>query len=269
MKEYLSELVQGAADPVQGSHLAREYLQARILSSLQRAGAFVTLAFHGGTALRFLYQIPRYSEDLDFALEARPEEYDFRAYLRGIRSDLAAEHYPVEIQVQDAKAVHSAEVRFRGLLHELGLSPHADQVLMIRIEVDTKPPAGANTTTTIVRRHVVLHLQHHDRASLLTGKLHAILQRSYTKGRDLFDLYWYLSNPDWPQPNLEMLNQALAQTGWTEGRLTLSNWHAVTWERLSQIDWGKAVADVKPFLMEPDSAALLTRENMRHLLLSS
>jgi len=43
-----------------------------------------TLAFHGGTALRFLYDIPRYSEDLDFALERMSEAYDFRSYLQQI-----------------------------------------------------------------------------------------------------------------------------------------------------------------------------------------
>jgi hypothetical protein len=49
--------------------LVREYLQARILESLRRAGAMVPLAFHGGTSLRFLYSLPRYSEGLEFALE--------------------------------------------------------------------------------------------------------------------------------------------------------------------------------------------------------
>ena len=80
MKELLRELVNEAADPVRGRHVAREYLQARILGSMQRAGAMIPLAFHGGTALRFLYRIPRYSEDLDFALEGPVGQYDLRAY---------------------------------------------------------------------------------------------------------------------------------------------------------------------------------------------
>lgn len=267
MKAYLSELVRSAKDPLAGNHLAREYLQARILESLQRAGAFSTLAFHGGTALRFLYQIPRFSEDIDFALETRPMDYDFQAYLQRVRSDLTAENYPVKIRLREEKVVHSAMVRFPGLPHELGLSPHEDQVLMIRIEVDTHPPAGARLATTIVRRHVVLHLQHHDRASLFAGKLHAILQRTYFKGRDLFDLFWYLSNPDWPSPNLTLLHHALVQTGWRDIDVSLSNWRQVTWDRLAEIDWGKAVTDVRPFLMDPDSVSLLTRDNLRQLLL--
>ncbi len=71
MKEYLAELIRDR-DPSAGRNVAREYLQARILSGMQRAGAMIPLSFHGGTALRFLYGVPRYSEDLDFALE-RPE----------------------------------------------------------------------------------------------------------------------------------------------------------------------------------------------------
>ena len=61
MKEYLAELVRSSSTPVLGRNVAREYLQARILGALQRAGAMVPLAFHGGTALRFLYASPRYS----------------------------------------------------------------------------------------------------------------------------------------------------------------------------------------------------------------
>jgi len=69
MKAYIEQLLRNVPDPIASRNLLREYLQARILESLQRAGAMVPLAFHGGTALRFLYAISRYSEDLDFALE--------------------------------------------------------------------------------------------------------------------------------------------------------------------------------------------------------
>jgi predicted nucleotidyltransferase component of viral defense system len=91
VKGYLVELVRGAPTPVHARNLVREYIQARILNSLQRAGAMIPLAFHGGTALRFLYGIPRFSEELDFALERAAGQYDFRAYLRAIRADLGAE----------------------------------------------------------------------------------------------------------------------------------------------------------------------------------
>jgi hypothetical protein len=72
MKAYLRTLVALAPTKLLAIHTVREYLQARMLRSLQRAGAMQTLAFHGGTSLRFLYDIPRYSEDLiDSAGQAR------------------------------------------------------------------------------------------------------------------------------------------------------------------------------------------------------
>ena len=67
MKDHLVSLVRVAPSPVQGRNLAREYLQARILGALQRAGAMIPLAFRGGTALRFLFASARYSENLDFS----------------------------------------------------------------------------------------------------------------------------------------------------------------------------------------------------------
>jgi len=266
MKDYLADLVHRASTPSQARNTTREYLQARLLGALQHAGAMIPLAFHGGTALRFLYAHRRYSEDLDFALEQEQDKYDFHAYLQAIRSELAPEGYQVELKVNDRKTVHSAFVRFPGLLFELGLSPHRSEALAVKIEVDTRPPAGATLATTVTRRFVILQLQHHDRASLLAGKLHAILQRPYLKGRDLYDLVWYLSDPTWPAPNLKLLNNALIQTGWPGVSLTLDNWKAIIHQRLQETPWRDAAEDVRPFLEVGESADLLTRETLDHLL---
>lgn len=266
MKEYLAELVRSSLTPAQARNRVREYLQARLLGALQRAGAMIPLAFHGGTALHFLYATARYSEDLDFALEREQDRYDFRAYLRAVQRELAIEGYAVELKVSDRKVVHSAFVRFPGLLHELGLSPHRGEVLAVKIEVDTKPPAGAVLTTTVVRRHLTLQLQHHDRASLLAGKLHAVLQRPYLKGRDLYDLLWYLSDPTWPPPNLTLLNNALRQTGWHGEVLNEENWRQAVLQRLQAVSWKRAVDDVRPFLEPGVDPNVLSRENLERLL---
>jgi hypothetical protein len=266
MKEYLLSMFSNTPNPLKARNQAREYLQALILQRLQRAGAMVPLAFHGGTALRFLYNSQRYSEDLDFALEGNAKAYDFHAYLQDIRRDLETQGYTVALKVSDQKTVQSAFVRFPGLLFDLGLSPHQDEVLAVKIEVDTRPPQGAGLETTLVRRHVLLNLQHHDRASLLAGKLHALLQRPYLKGRDLYDLTWYLSAPDWPAPNLTLLNNALAQTGWSGPRLTPENWRTILHTHLMEIPWKQALADVEPFLLSQQESSLLTRENLDRLL---
>lgn len=266
MKEYLAEIVRAAATPADGRNVAREYLQARLLGALQRAGAMIPLAFHGGTSLRFLFASARYSEDLDFALEGNRSQYDFRAYLRTIRAELSAEGYVVDLKVNDRKTVHSAFVRFPGLLYELSLSPHRDEVLSVKIEVDSNPPAGAGLTTSVIRRHVTLQLQHHDRASLLAGKLHAILQRPYAKGRDIYDLLWYLGDLDWPAPNLTLLGNALRQTGWAGADPTEANWREIVRARLRTLAWDNVVADVRPFLDPSADVNLLTFENVMRVL---
>ena len=266
MKDYLVELARQAPDTIRGRNVAREYLQARILGALQRAQAFLALAFHGGTALRFLYASGRYSEDLDFALERPSGRYDFRASLQAIRAELTSEGYALELKVNDQKVVHSAFVRFPGLLYTLGLSPHRNEVLAVKLEVDTRPPAGAELETTVVRHHVVLQLQHHDRASMLAGKLHALLQRPYLKGRDLYDLLWYLSAPKWPAPNLALLNNALRQSGWKGDALTDTTWRTIVRGRLETIKWTEAAADARPFLEQATDADLLTLENLRRVI---
>ncbi len=266
MKEHLKTLIQTSSSPVAARNLVREYLQALILQSLQRAGAMTAIAFHGGTALRFLYSLPRYSEDLDFALEKNPELYDFRAYIQDIRKDLEAQGYVIGLKVSDQKTVHSAFIRFSGLLHELKLSPHQDEVLAVKLEVDTNPPAGAGLETSLVRRHVVLNLQHHDRASLLAGKLHAVLQRPYLKGRDLFDLVWYLSDRSWPEPNLVLLNNALEQTEWGGPTLTVQNWREMVRSRIEAVAFEDALEDVRPFLGSREDIGLVTKNNLLSLL---
>lgn len=269
MKEDLKSWLHSSRMPTEGRNRAREYLQARILSSLQRAGAMVPLAFQGGTALRFLYSIRRYSEDLDFALERRDRGYDFESYLGAIRSDLHREGYAIDIRANAQRVVHSAFVRFPGLLFELGLSPHSNEVLAVKLEVDTNPPPGAILATTIVRRHVTLHLQHHDPASLLAGKLHAVLQRTYPKGRDFYDLLWYLSDPAWPPPNLGLLNNALRQTGWSGTELSDEGWRTPVLDRVQNADWSRIVADVQPFLEDSSEIDLVTRENLVRLISGS
>lgn len=267
VKERLRELLHGTGGGPGARNLAREFLQASILVALQRAGAMVPLAFQGGSALRFLYGIRRYSEDLDFALERPRAGYDFRAYLEEVRADLRREAYNVDLaRVSDQRAVHSAFVRFPGLLHELGLSGHREEALSVRLEVDARPPSGAGLETTVVRRHMLLRIQHHDRASLLAGKLHAVLQRPYPKGRDFYDLIWYLSDPAWPPPNLVFLNNALAQTGWTSGPLSARSWAAAVRARLRSVRWDVLAADVGPLLESAEDRALLTRETITSLL---
>jgi len=266
MKDYLRQMLAGAADANVARRLATEYLQARLLQSLQDQGTYATWAFQGGTALRFLYAMPRFSEDLDFALVEPGTDVRFHENLAGCRRALEAEGYEVDVRITETKAVKSAFVRFRGLPYELGLSPNRSETLSVKVEVDSHPPAGARIVSSLVRRHVILNLRHYDKGSLLAGKLHAILARPYTKGRDIYDLIWYLSDRTWPAPNFELLHNALAQTGREEPEVTPENWRRLIRRRIETLQWKQVVDDVKPFLERPADVNLLTPENLLSVL---
>lgn len=85
-------------------------------------------------------------------------------------------------------------------------------------------------------------------------------------GLPTFDLFWYLSTPGWPEPNLILLNNALTQSGWNDETLTHENWRAIIRRRLSQLNWTRILTDVQPFLLEPDNINLLTLEHFDNLL---
>lgn len=268
MKDYLKGVVDSAQGQLIKTCVAREYLQARILQMLQEAGSFQNWAFVGGTSLRFLYSIPRFSEDLDFSVIDTSNPANFREALNRIKSGFENEAYQVNLTIKDEKTVASAFVKFPGLLRELGLSPHASQALSVKVELDLNPPQGAKYETTLVRRHVVLNILHHDKPSLFAGKLHALMTRRYTKGRDLYDLIWYLTDKALPEPNLKLLNAALKQTEWNGPVLTKNNWRDYLAKKLSSINWKTAKDDALPFLEHEADANLITQENVLGLLKS-
>ena len=186
--------------------------------------------------------------------------------MKSVKRVFEAEGYTLEVKANAARPVHSAFVRFRGLLRELGLSPRSSETLSIKVELDTNPPRGARLETTLIRRYVTLNLSHYDKASMLAGKLHALFARRYTKGRDLYDLIWFLSDPSWPAPNFDLLNAALAQTNWTGSAISLHNWREVLLARLGRIPWREAAEDVRPFLEREGDLAWFTAESLRALL---
>jgi hypothetical protein len=266
VKEILRRIVNESASALDAHNEMREYLQARTLACLQREGAMIPLAFHGGTALHIIYSLPRFSENLDFALEGDSKTYDIESYAAAIRTEFAREGYALEVKTTSDRVVNYIWIRFQGLPHEIGVSAQEGEIFSLKVEVDTRPPEGAGLETTIVRRQVTLNLQHHDRASLLAGKIHAILNRSFTKGRDMYDLLWYLSDPGWPAPNLILLNNALSQTGWDGPALRSENWREVLHSRVEQLDWRTVREDVAPFLQRQSELDLLTRENVLKVL---
>jgi hypothetical protein len=120
----------------------RKLLQLLALKTLQDKGYFANLAFVGGTALRILYNMRRFSEDLDFSL-IRRKNYDFSEIISVLRREFKLNGLILETEAKTSKIVQSGMLKFPGLLKTLGLSELKGQKLSIRVEVDFNPlPAG-------------------------------------------------------------------------------------------------------------------------------
>lgn len=265
MKDYVLELSRSQTGYNAKLNIMREYLQAYILRIMHDEGAFRTTAFLGGTALRFLHNIPRFSEDLDFSL-ARGKGYKFIDMLNKIKQELMSAGYNIDMTYKTEKTVQNSFVKFSDLMYETGISPHKNQAFSIKLEIDTNPPAGAVLKTDIVNKYFPIAFLCYDLSSLFAGKIHALLTRKYAKGRDFFDLGWYLSRWKDIVPNIALLKNALKQTGWKKELPTGENWRGYLYDVIKAVDWKKVEMDVKNFLENPSDVHVFTKENTLRLL---
>ena len=198
-----------------------------------------------------------FSEDLDFS-QVSCNGYDPASS----SGNLAG--FDSTVRWIDRRPVQVAWIRTASLLAE-ALSGHPEQKLAIKVEIDTRPPAGATVLRSVVTRHFTFVIRHHDLPSLMAGKLHALLARGYPKGRDWFDLVWYRSRRPPVAPNVQLLQRALDQTRDTQG-CRAAAWRSLLQARLADLDTGVLVRDVAPFLERPTDAAFLERVNLQAVL---
>ena len=143
-------------------------------------------------------------------------------------------------------------------MKESGLSGQQSQKFSIKLEIDTRPPTGGIIESHIVERHLTLALRHYDLPSLFAGKLHAILFRAYTKGRDLYDFLWYVGKRT--PVNLVLLENASRQTQNKEFHWDELKLKEALKERFTKTDFAKAQEDCLPFLEDPRAIKLLNSE---------
>jgi hypothetical protein len=264
MKEHALALVADVGDPSRKLNLLREYVQELILRSFHESEAATALVFVGGTALRMLHNLPRFSEDLDFSM-TEPATYDPSGWLAKLKRDLTYAGFSCRIRWNERKTVNVGWVQISELLQAAGLASRAAQNLSIKLEIDTRPPRGGMAVRQLITRHMTFVVRHHDLASLMAGKVHALITRGYPKGRDWFDLIWYRSHRPPLEPNLVLLQNALDQTR-GEGSCDAVSWRELVKQRLATLDVEELLRDVRPFLERPADAALLTRDNIVTIL---
>jgi len=247
MLETLKSKLQAYTTNEEKFNALREYCQLLVLKILDDIGGFKNLAFVGGTALRILYDLKRFSEDLDFCLIDK-EEYGFGKLMEKLKHELALYNLETDIRYKDHKTVASAFIKFNNILYQVGMTPHKDQKLLIKFEVDQNPPAGYSTNLTMVSKEFLTAINHFDLPSLYAGKLHAVLCRKYEKGRDYYDLIWYLGRDI--SPNFKFLNNAIEQTENVKSSINQKNFHSVLLKKIEQTDFSRIKSDITPFLMD-------------------
>ena len=266
MRDYIKSIVDKKLSVDDNLNLIREYIQAYFLYVIYRKKYYQDIVFTGGTALRFVYRIKRFSEDIDFSLSARVTQIDFNLMMSDIAREFKQAGYAVEIKAKTRLTVNSAFLKFSGIMFETGLSPLKDEKFLIKVEIDSHPPAGGIEAHTMVSTPFMFYLLHYDLKSLFAGKVHALLCREYTKGRDWYDLMWYLSKFKDIEPNYIMLNNAMAQTSKNPTLINQGNWKMEIKRVLRTLDWVKVRNDVKRFLEDPAELELLTPETLINLV---
>jgi hypothetical protein len=244
-------------------YMLRELMQQYLLLGLKRSGFFEHAAFHGGTFLRLIHGLPRFSEDLDFILKQADENFRWDPHLSAIYE--TCEKEGIKIEFTDRSKADVAVKKVFAKTDSLGgvvslALPYERQrstKIKIRLEVDIRPPPGSVFESAFVDFPVPISITVQDLPSSFASKSHALLCRNYLKGRDWFDFVWYLRRR--VSPNFALLSSAIDQAGpWQGKRVSVTKkWYVKQLEeKICSIDWRQAKQDVERFLWAKDLDSL-------------
>lgn len=252
----------------------KEIIQEIVLSGLSRGDFFEKACFYGGTALRIFYNLDRFSEDLDFALIDKDDNFDLDEYFVYIENELKA--YGLNLEISSKKKsidsnITSAFVKGNTLELILKFFPnevnhsydHILKNIKIKFEVDINPPSGA----TYELKYKLLPSPHqvrlYDKESLFAGKIHAILCRNWktrTKGRDLYDYIFFLAGGT--NVNIELIKNKLIASSYIKSNdeFNINILKKMLVDKFSEINYVEAKEDVLPFIKDVDSLKLWNKE---------
>lgn len=242
-------------------HALKEILQEIALYGLASADFFDKAIFHGGSALRIVYNLPRFSEDLDFLLKKPDPHFKWEPYMDAIIA--TCKQYGVHPEIIDKSRANNAVKKMFlkddsiGKMIDLSFVHHPGRKLTIKFEIDTNPPLGSNVDVKFLEFPLDYSIITQDLGSSFAGKCHALLCRGYIKGRDWYDFTWYVARKI--SPNFVFLENAVDQQGpWVNqsNSVTPEWFFDVMQQKIKQIDWNKAAKDVAPFLNKQDKQTL-------------
>lgn len=264
---------------VDTTNALREIMQEFVLLGLWRSKFFEKAAFYGGTSLRVLHGLDRYSEDMNFSLLAATPDFDLGAYGRALEKELLAFGFTVSVQRKEKarpSAVQSAFLKadtYRQVLivatdEEIVRAIPRGRLLKIRLEVDTNPPGGFATESRFLLQPIPFSVRTFTPPCLFAGKMHAVLCRQWqsrVKGRDWYDFVWFVARGT--PLDLGHLAARMRQSGHLAADSVLTE--GLFRERLLQrtLDFNVASArqDVAPFVRDADATAVWSHEFFREV----
>lgn len=245
----------------------REILQELALLGLWRSKFFEHGAFYGGTALRVLHGLDRFSEDLDFSLLAPSDEFALGRFTGPLEAELRAFGFEVRVVEKPkrrASAITSAFLKADTLQQLIEIRTPAGmvrtlprgQVLRIKLEIDTSPPPGFETEVRFLLNPIPFPVRAFALPDLFAGKMHAVLCRRWqkrVKGRDWYDLVWFAGRH--ATLHLSHLEARMVQSGdWpSEERLTPEAFSSRLVQAIHSVDLNRARQEVAPFVAHPDA----------------
>ena len=251
----------------------REIFQEIALLGLWRSKFFEKAAFYGGTALRILYGLDRFSEDLDFSLLAPAKDFHLPGYTTAVHRELSAFGFDVRVEQRQKgtnSAVQSAFLKANTLSQllvirapdEIARQVHREQMVKIKLEVDTDPPPAFNTELRYLLQPIPFAVRICVLPDLFAGKMHAVLcqrWKSRSKGRDWYDFIWYAAHH--PQLHLYHLEQRMRQSGdWTGNeRMSREAFRQMLNDVIDGLDVDQARKEVERFVSDPASLAIWSR----------
>jgi len=259
----------------------KEVYQEIVLLGLYRGGFFQKAVFYGGTALRILYELDRFSEDLDFSLLQKDDKFDIEKYFPFIVDEFEALGLTISLlkkSKSNTSNIESAFLKNDTSIHTLDIqtpnlsnlysSVHSGKKLKIKIEVDLNPALNFQTTSHTLLLPTTFNIVAMTLPNLFAGKIHALLFRNWknrVKGRDWYDFEWYVKRAT--KVNLEHLKERMVESGdfQKEDTLTLEVLKEMLHKRIDTLDMQKAKDDVKVFIKDSDRLEFWSKEYFKLL----
>lgn len=241
----------------------REIMQEIALAGLQRSGFFEVAAFYGGTALRIFHGLPRFSEDLDFSLLEKNNDFSLAPYLEAMENEFAALGIKVSVREKNKTTITAVDSAFlkpdttwKELIikevlpdERIKLTPE----IKIKLEVDTMPPPGFDTEEKLSLRPFSFYTKCFSLPDLFAGKMHALLFRKWkgrVKGRDWFDLEWYIQKGV-PIHLDHFLQRAIDSGDWTKKTLSEKQFKQLLTDKIKAVSFKAVKEDIIRFI--PDA----------------